>query len=404
VEKIKTLFSSYTENEFAEILADGILNVDGFDGLSLGLFSKIIDAERHPVVASLAAKSLTENPSKDKQKVRDKIERLITTSDKHGVSEVYRNTLSVFLKDMSYGKTYSFDRDLENANYRLILLDLLLKEKKKDRLGIVIEQISRELKIVIQKADLEYLRLLVDILNKKKTDDQQIASLFEGIDREITVFVENNVFNEELPEDFKYLVDYSPCSVAGIDLYLKKIFSENRVNNMALNLFLKFFPEKLILFYDSLEKKRADIEFMETLMRNLKTLDNALALNMLEQIYSSSNDYIKIEALRAMREMNRSNKEFLISILSEGDVFLKKEVLLILKKDESARREALEKLFSIKGPWWIKNRILLDNITAVGEVGLRDAGEYLSVITKKHFFWNWNIKRRAKEVLDKWKL
>jgi hypothetical protein len=173
---------------------------------------------------------------------------------------------------------------------------------------------------------------------------------------------------------------------------------------MVLNLFLKFFPDKLALFYENLEKKHLDIEFLETLIRNLKTLNHALVLNMLEQIYLSSNDYIKIEVLRAMREMDRFNKEFLMSILSEGDVFLRKEALLILKKDERTRKKALEKLFLIKGPFWVKNRILLDNITVVGEAGLRDAEEFLVTISKKHFFWNWNIKRKAKEVLSRWKL
>jgi hypothetical protein len=225
----------------------------------------------------------------------------------------------------------------------------------------------------------------------------------EAIDKQIAAFVENNVFNEELPEGFEYFADYLTFSIAGIDLYLNKMFSENKVSNMGLNLFLKFFPGRLDLFYENLEKKRADIEFMEVLIKNLKTLDNALVLDILEQIYVSSNDYIKIEVLRAMREMYRFNKEFLISILSEGDVFLKKEALLILRKDEKARRKALEKLFLIEGPWWVKNRILLDNITAVGEVGLRDAEEFLIAISKKHFFWNWNIKRKAKEVLSRWK-
>jgi len=125
---------------------------------------------------------------------------------------------------------------------------------------------------------------------------------------------------------------------------------------------------------------------------------------ILEQIYLLSNNYIKIEVLRAMQELDRFDKDFLISILQKDDIYQKKEALLILMKDERTKKEALEILFLVKSPWGRKNRVLLDNIIAVEDAGLKEAKDYLIGISKTHFFWNWNIKRKAKEVLKKWTL
>lgn len=404
LEKIRTLFNCFTESDFADILTDEILSADESDTFGFDLFFQIVDAQKHAAIASLTVKSLREKFFGDKQKIRAKIDKFLSVSDKYPFSEVYRNAFASFLKDISSSKIFSFDRDLAYVNYRLILLNLLTQEKSKDLLDVIIREISRELKNIIQNIDLEYLKLLVDILKKKKSEDPKVTLLFGEIDKQITDFVENNIWNEELSEDFQYVAGYLESSMLGIDTYLKRIFDENKVNATVLELFLKFFSDSLHLFYKNLEKKYSDIEFNEKLIKSLKTLNNTLVLNILVQIYLLSNNYIKIEVLRTMQELDRFDKAFLFSILQKDDIYQKEEALLTLIKDEKARQEALETLFLIHSPWGRKNKVLLDNIIVVEEIGLKEAKDYLVTISKKHFFWNRDIRRKAKEVLKKWTL
>ncbi|MFC1657861.1 hypothetical protein ACFL1D_00595 [Candidatus Omnitrophota bacterium] len=403
LEKMRALFNSFTESDFAEMLTNEVLNVDAFDSSGLDLFSKITSAEIHPAIASLTAKSLNQRVLGDKQKIRNKIESLLRDSDKSSCSQVYLDTLSSFLKSISGARGFSFDHDLAYANYRLILLDLLLRWQSKDRLEAIIEEASKILKNKDQGVDVTYIKLLADIIKKKKTEAPQMSLLLDGLDKQITHFVENNIWDEEPSADFQYLSDYLESSTLGVDLYLNRIFDENKVNAAVLKLFLKFFPDSLHLFNMNLKKRISDIDFISNLIKSLKAVDSPLGLNILEQIYLFSENYIKIEVLRAMQDMGAFDKEFLLSILQKDNAFLKKEALLALMKDEKAKGQALEVLFSTKGSRRTVNRALLENIILVEEMGLKEAKDYLKAVSKNLFFWNWGIKRRIREILSKWK-
>lgn len=406
IEKIKRLFNSFTESDFADILTGEILNTGKFDTFSFDLFFQLLDVDKHAAIASLIVKYLRENLIGDKQKIQDKIEKFLKISDKYHISKVYRDAFCSFLKEISSAKIISFDRELAYANYRLILLHLFLEETNEGFLSPIIKEIFKEFKNIIQNnMEVGYFKLFLDTLEKKKAGYLQAMPLFfEGLDREITDFVESNVWDSPVPEDFRYLADYPKASLLGADTYIKNIFVDNRVNATALKLFFKFFPESLNLFCKNLEDRSSDIEFIDKLIAILKITNNALALGILKQIYLSSNAFIKKVVLTAMQGFDRFDKEFLLSVLRGDDIFPKREALLILKKNEEAKKEALEALFLIKSPWGTKNGILLYNITVVEEAGLlMEAKGHLVAISKKHFFWNRNIRRRAKEILNKWK-
>lgn len=404
LEKLRVLFGIFSEGDLAGILLDEILSQDDSDSFSFDLFLGVIDGERHQIIAPLTVNLLREKIFGDRRKIHRKVEKLISASEKYQFSAVYHNAFDPFLKDISSGKIISFDRDSAYANYRIILLNLLSQEKDKSMLDVITREISKELKAMIQKMDLAYVKLLTNILKKKKFEGLRTDPVFEVIDKQITDFVENNIWNEQLPEDFRPIADYPESSVLGIDTYLKRIFDENNFNPGVLRLFFKFFPDRLHLFYKNMESKYSDIKFNDELIKNLKKLNIGAVLEILKQIYHASNSYIKKEVLTAMQELDIFDKEFLLSILRKEDVFLKEEALLILAKDENSKKEALHALFSIESPWGIRNGLLLNNIILVEDAGVKDAKEYLTAISKKRFFWNWKIKSKAKEVLNRWGL
>ena len=63
----------------------------------------------------------------------------------------------------------------------------------------------------------------------------------------------------------------------------------------------------------------------------------------------------------------------------------------------------IRKFFDFEDPWKIDSNVLLSNIKLIEELEIKEAKDYLTALYKKLFFWNWNIKRKIREIIDKWK-
>lgn len=404
LDKIKALLDSLSESDFSEILTNEISAVDKLGNFNIDLFSRVIGAEKLATVASLTAKHIQEHFLGGKPKLKAKIEHLLNTRTESSLIEIYRSTFLPLLNNIFSAEDHSFDRNLINTNYRLILLDLLACEDAKDDLEIIAREIVQELNKMKQTTDFEYFDILIDTLKKKKkAGDNQAALIFSELDKEITLIIENAFWLDTLPENFRHFLDYPESSALGIQFYLSKIFDEEKISAAVLKLFLRFFPENLNFFYDCLSKRRSDIGFIEKIISIVKTLDSDQSLDILEGIYSSSNNYTKIYILITMRELGRYRKEFLMDIISQEDISLRKEALLILIQDTQAKQMILRKFFDFEDPWKIDSNVLLSNIKLIEELEIKEAKDYLTALYKKLFFWNWNIKRKIRGIMDKWK-
>ena len=96
------------------------------------------------------------------------------------------------------------------------------------------------------------------------------------------------------------------------------------------------------------------------------------------------------------------DKNRLFRILEGGSTPLKKEALGILAKKETTREKALEKLLSIPSSFGTKNKILIEHIKIIKDTGLKEAKDYLTIFSKKKFFWNKKLREEALRVLRKW--
>jgi hypothetical protein len=103
-----------------------------------------------------------------------------------------------------------------------------------------------------------------------------------------------------------------------------------------------------------------------------------------------------------MQVLSMFDKELLFSILQKKDVNLKREALVILAKEEQAKREALKILLCIPNPWGLKNKVILQNSIIIEELGLKEGREYLEELIRRRFFWNKQIRKKAQEILAKW--
>jgi hypothetical protein len=402
IERIRVFFKDLSEADFADILSQDLLTDEGFDSLSFGLFSKILDEEKHKNIASATAKVLKDKSFRDNRRVVKNIQKLLSAPESSTVSRVYQNALSSFLNDISFGDRITLDPELTYTNYHSVLLNLFYEEKDRERLITILEKLTLELVTIFRKKDLGYLKFLLEAINKKRLQDASTAYLFEGLENLIYNLVEDAMCQEDTPGDLQFFIDNMQKSTLGLDLYLGRIFNENKVNSNCLKLFLKFFSQELPVFFQNLEKKNQDMGFLIRIIESLSSVSDPRALDVLKHIYSFSNNFIKIEVLQAMQKLPQYDSGFLLSILRNADFSFKKEALLILRKEQESRKRALETLFSIKSPWGTKNDIILQSILVVEQIELKEARDYLTAISKKHFFWNRNIKKEALRVLKKW--
>lgn len=400
VDKVKMFFKYLKEDDFANVLWESIVTDDRFDSYSFWLFSQLVEKERHEEVAS----SLTKNVDKTKinPRIGKKIKELFSLPEKTSISEIYRHALLSLTQQGFLRHELSFERETLKSNFHFILLNLLAKEKNNQGLALIAEHLLKQWDEIIVRQDIRYLKSLSEVLREKRIDKSATPLSLKELDRHFFDFIENMVWEEKFFKDFEYFIEGFEKSSLSADEYLKRIFFENRVNPYVLKLFFRFFPDRLGDFYDNLEKSHSDIELLAKIIQSLKLIDPALASGILKHIFFISNDLIKIEALKAMGELHQYDKEFLFSVLKKGSNFLKKEALAVLIRNEDLRKKAMEILFYLANPMGRKNNTLLQNILIVEELNFRLASSYITALSKKPFFWNRSLRRKAGEVLRRW--
>ena len=256
---------------------------------------------------------------------------------------------------------------------------------------------------MVKEKNWGFLRTISEFLSGKSGQALPPADL-ERLRRHFYQSVENMIFEEEVPPELQYFLKDMGKTSLGIDFYLKKIFEEKKVNSFILTLLLKNFPDELAGFYQNLEKVRSDMEFLVKIVKSFQGVESPLGLEILKKIFVSSNNIIRLEVLKSMQSNPHMDKEFLLPLLKKEDARFKKQAFLILAKDDPARKEALDELFSHSSLLGFKNNILLENMMILEEaegVELKEAKAYLTLLSKKPFFWNRNVREKALEVLKK---
>ncbi|TBR16625.1 hypothetical protein EPO66_04375 [bacterium] len=184
------------------------------------------------------------------------------------------------------------------------------------------------------------------------------------------------------------------------ETYRQKIFKENKFSFYILKFLIRFFPDKLSIFYDELKERSSDVDFIMKIITALKASRNPLGVQTLELIYSFSNDLIKLEVLKALNEIGELDKNFILSIVDKESFLLKKEALLVLSKDPEALKEASRSLLSVPSPWGKKNNYIIENIRLIQELRLKEAKDDLQILSKRPFFWNSKLRAKARQALD----
>jgi len=403
INKLKNFLQDLDAKDISNALLEQLQDSGERDSLSLSLFSKFIDIEKHEGVASFLAKKLEgEEKLKSNPKVIAGIKKLITLPDfSIYESKVYHDNLAAILENITLEDSLCFDRNQVVGSYRFVLLDLFVLEFNSKRLERVVNAILGELDKALEANDLKYLESFKKAVEKKKRETPEFESIFAEVEKAISVFVEKIIFKEDYPLGIGFLIDIVNTSSTEAKFYLDKIFKEGRVSPDILRLFFKLFSDQLPFFCAKLDKKASDIRFVEEIMKNLIMVKPSLSLEVLKHIFSSSSSFIKVKVLEKMGELHLEDEGFLFSILNERGFLQRKQALLILTRNPSSRAKAAQMLLGIRNPWGLRSKIIEENLGLVNEIPFPEAKAYLTILSKYKFFWNKNIRLKAKEILTK---
>lgn len=405
LEKIKLFFQDLSYEGLSDILSESIKEERESVELNFQLLFKIFDEKKHSEVAkSLAKKLESDERIGINPKTRSKIKNLFSIWDSSSISEIYRNILQSILENVSFKEALAFDRHLLQMNYRYALLNLLSEEHDEQRIEIIIKNLLTEWPNIVKENDSGYIKNLLMVLTNREKDEPYLVDVFFNFEKIISNFVEEIIWQAQEPSlDLDYFVDTLRLSSGEVNYYLDKIFKEEKVSPYALKLFFKFFPDETQNFCSALEEKRSDIDFIAGIVNNLNPLEYKIAMEVYKHIFGFSNEIIKAEVLKAMQGLPEFDPDFLFSILSKISVVLKREALIILLRDDAAKKKAIELLLSVPSPLGIRNKIILENMSIIEELGLKDARGYVSSLAKKRFFWNAGIRAKARGILEIWK-
>ena len=398
--KLKLVFNSLKDEDLAVLFWEGLLQEDNFDILSLELFSKIAE-EKNPAKITESflnkinpAQHLNSNP-----KVVKKIKDLLAGSQTDQLSAVYRNTLESLLKGISYSGVLFFDQRTLRENYRYIVLNIFSIDQDKNNLLLAAEVLEKDLVHIFEDNDLGFLKDLWGLLVEGKKEGNSVCV---DLEKKLSSFIENIILNQSLPTKPDFFLEMVSFPCREMNFYLDKIFTVEKVNKDILSLFFQFFPGNLDIFYSKVEQRLQDIEFLASLIDALGQLTTPVTLGILDHIYSSANDLIKIEILNIMRRLKKVDVQFLLRQLNTDSPLLRKSLISVLILDVQASDGVLDLLFKIPNFCGSKNELFIENMQIVFDLGLIEAAGRIHDLSRRRFFWNRKLRDKANQILKEW--
>jgi hypothetical protein len=398
---LSSLFDDFSSQQFTQVFLQELAQDENFDNASFAMFMHLIDNKKHPLVAEHIEGTILKNDQENfSPKAIKKMSELFKVSDNPVVMTIYKQLVLTLSKSTSQTGIYVLDETHLSRNYHYMLLHMLFVENDHVRLETVVAAIKAEWDNLSKQEGYGLFIKLHEIIRQKK----QAAPIpaVEELSSRIDNFIENLIWQETVPKDLIVFIDKLERTTLDFNAYVHKIFNEGKVNRYALRLLFRFFPGQIPDFCQQLSNKSADAEFMGTVVGELPFSDPKQAGALLETIYGFANDFIRVEALKAMKFLPEQNEKFLMPIIKGSDYFLRKEAVAVFASDSSLLPKALDALFSIPSAWGSKNSYLIENINLAQELVLKEASQHIINLSKRPFFWNKQLRLTAKKVLGEW--
>lgn len=398
--RLKPVFNGLSQEDFSVLLEEGFMQEDNFDTLSLQLFSKISEQANPAKVTEKFFNKINETQDlRDNPVVVKKIRNLLSSSQDDPLSAVYRNTLESLIQGISFSGKLIFDHKLLKENYRYIVLGILATDENPDTLQIAAKILENELSGIFDENNIVFLKDLWGVLAKRKQEGIQSCI---DLEKSYSALVENIALNGLLTPEQEFLLEMVSSPSKELNLYLDKIFNVEKLNRQVLSLFLRLFQGSLGVFYERLNQKIQDTEFLGSLTEALSQIDTPATLSILEYIYLSANELVKIESLKAMRKLKKVDIAFLMRQLNTDSLLLRNMLLSVLILDAQAKNKALDLLFGFPGFLGNKNKLLIENMQIAFDLRFIEALDYIKQLSRRKFFWNKELRNKASGILKEW--
>jgi hypothetical protein len=397
--KLKQIFDSLNQEDLSALLWEGLSQDDHFDALSLQFFSKITEQKKPVEIARgvfnkvNASQSLSSNP-----RVVKKIQDLLVSTKDDNLSIVYRNTLESLVKGISFAGALLFDQKSLKENYRYIVLNMLTIDNEKDLLSAA-EVLERELPNIVEDNDLGFLKDLRSLLIKRKKEGVAVCI---DLELKFSAFIENIILSGYLKTEQEYLLELVSFPSQEVGFYLHQIFSAEVTNQYILSLFLKLFPGNLDIFYQRVELRLKDIEFISSLVEALGQIKSSATMGILDHIYDSANELIKFRILNTMLKLKKGDPEFLVRQLNTDSPVLRKQLFSVLMLDPRVGDGVLDLLLKLPSFFGSRNELLIENMQIVFDLGLIESAGRIYDLSRKRFFWNQKLRAKAQQILKEW--
>lgn len=402
LDNLKLLITDLKEEDLASTLWEEIISDESFDSLSFSIFSKLLETDRHKrISASLQQLFQTDNPLNRRPEVEEKVKALLSGTSGQFISEIYRQTLSSLLKDIHFDKKIAFDHEQLAVNYRYILLNVLARETDVGRMATPAERLLGMWDEIAGCGDFEFLSMLQEVLLSKRAACPKDPALLK-VEEALGECVERAVLDEGASPYFNQLISGLSESRFGLDVYLQRIFSENKITPFILRAYYRFFKERMDALTSRLEEKRQDRPFLDRIIMASKAIDSSLSQTILTAVYSVGDESVREETLKAMGCLSEIDKDFMFPIIRSPRTSLKSEALVILAGRDATRKRALDLFLRFQSPYGILNKRLRAHIQIVESRELRQAAGHLERLSRRKSWWNRSVRREACRVLEKW--
>jgi hypothetical protein len=399
VERIKEIVKHLSENDACGVLLDELLANENFDVQSMQLFSMLIGEKHHENIAISLKEKINRDPRVDAKNIR-RIKDLFSGITNPLVSAIYRQALSAVIEKAAGEQGVVLDRSRLYRNYRFMLLNLFELENTENEFNQIADKIMNESARAISDKDAEFIECLVKVLEGKKHSLSGQEQLAQGLHNQIANFLEEKLLSDA--NDIRSFDIFLQKTTLNKDFYFDRIFSENGLNTNTLRLFLKFFSKETDNLCKRIRESQSNPVFLKRIVDDLKSIDTPDASTLLIFIFQFANQFLKAEILKIMQNLSYADEDFLVSVLSKEDIFLRKQALVLLAKNNSSCVKALKALLLINNFLGFNNKIIEENINIVAECGIKEASDYLTKFSKIKVFWKNDLKNAAIRALARW--
>ncbi len=396
------LFENVDVEDYARLLSEEFLLKDQVNALNFRFFCHLAGEDKQKSVAEtlFANKNLREK-MRGNTRVIHNIQGLLSSSTEKYISTVYRDTLLRFLQEITFGGAISFDHELLDGNYRYLLLNLVLEEDDCSILSLIGSRIAEEMRKSVVVEDSTYVQLLCAALTQREKEKSACAETFQEINRALGDCAEQLLWVAVLPHTRCILerIDVSRFSAA---YFLSKFFEEKALSSVAISYFFRTHPQDVPALYDRLLEHSQDVDFIIHFIETAAAIAPPLSLTILQNIYGQANEFVRLEILKAMRNVHDLDVGFLREVVRVGRGQIRKEALMLIAQDADGLRQVLGDLLHIPNPWGFQDDRVLENIELVVALNVQSAKEDLLLIAKRAPFWSFRLKRRIREIAALW--